>query len=300
MELDGKEGFLFIIDAIGERIIADKEYWEDDRLLRNAYEQFGEEETKNLLIKEANSKSAIKVYMETVMHNTETSFKSGYSNYTEIKKKIAEDKIGDHLFWLSIWGKKATQNEIEVAAYDLINENDERKLIPYLALFFRRDFPYELDKIIELAKSLNDKLASAAFRVLKRYENKLIHDLAAELIEKGDVNPDVLELFEKNYTDSDIELIERVFFNKYSDFDYHGIGRTLINIFKNYKTPVCQNMMLELYKNGKCSSCRGWIIDILMDNKILPDWVAQECLYDSNLETRQRVSDYMNGLKLGD
>ena len=51
---------------------------------------------------------------------------------------------------------------------------------------------------------------------------------------------------------------------------------------------------IELYKNGKCSSCRGWIVDILIDNNILPDWMAQECLYDSNFDIHQSVADYLN------
>jgi hypothetical protein len=299
IELDGKEGFIFIVNAVGERIMADKDYWEDDLLIKSAYEQFGEEETKNLLIEEAKSKPAVKVYLETVNHYLETNTnakKQGHESYLEIKEKIANYKIGDHLFWLSIWGRKASQEEIEVAAFDLLKETNENKLIPYLALFYRRDFPFEINIIIEIAKSTNDKLASAALRILKRHQNEAIHDLAVELIKKGNVNPDVLELFEKNYIDSDINLIEKVFYNEYSEFDYHGIGLLLIHIFKNHKTAKCQKMMVELYNNGQCSSCRGWVIDILMDNDILPDWMAQESLYDSNLETRQRVSDYLNGV----
>lgn len=298
MELDKEKGFIFLVNAIGERIISDQDYWEDDWLLNCAYEQFGEEETERLLIKEANSKPAIKAFLAVVNSykesaNNEIGKSKGIESYLEIKEKIAGYKANDYLYKFSRWGKTAGQEDLECAARDFLKENDELRLIPYLAVFYQRNFPFELNKIIEIAKSPNERLATAAFRVLKRYEDVSIHDLAVELIIKGDPNPDVLELFENNYLDTDIEYLEKVFFNNYNDFDYHGIGLLLIHIFEKHKTTKCQKLMIELYKNGKCSSCRGWVVDILIDNNILPDWMAQECLYDSNFDIRQRVSDYL-------
>lgn len=129
--------------------------------------------------------------------------------------------------------------------------------------------------------------------ILTRYKEAALHDLAIEHIQKGNINPDVLVLFEKNYSDSDLKYIEKVFYRDYNEFDYHGIGLSLIHIFEKFNTKKCLNMMVELYKNGRCSSCREWVIDILIDNEILPDWLARECLYDCNFDIREKTAEYL-------
>ena len=293
LELDGEKGLLFIVNAVGERIIADQDYFEDDLLIKYAIEQFGEEKTMDLLNEEAQKNHPVKVYLEVINnYQTETNNEKPLNKtYNEIKDQISKKIISK--FQLRFWGRKATQEEIEKAGNDLLEENDHEKLISYLYIFSARDFPFKLDKILNAAKSGNEKLSSVAFRVLKRYKDVAIHDLAVEHIESGTINPEVLDLFEKNFFHSDLEYIEKVFYRDYNDFDYHGIGLSLIHIFEKYKTKKCLNMMVELYKNGRCSSCREWVIDILIDNKILPDWLAQECLYDCNFDIREKTSEYI-------
>jgi hypothetical protein len=39
--------------------------------------------------------------------------------------------------------------------------------------------------------------------------------------------------------------------------------------------------------------CREDLTDILIHHGALPDWMAEECLWDANLDTREAVRAYL-------
>jgi hypothetical protein len=67
----------------------------------------------------------------------------------------------------------------------------------------------------------------------------------------------------------------------------------ILDIFEKKFSPGCLHLLLDIYRRGWCSLCRKRCIEILVNNGALPDWTAEEALYDCNSDTRDKVREYL-------
>lgn len=292
IDLDGIEGYLYIAEIEGKMILENPDYSADWETLSIAEEQFGIENLNIALEKLSIDNPYIRAYLQSVRNinsNSEASTRSEVESYEVIKEKIESN--GYYPF--HVWGKRAIQEDIEKAAVDMLEETNTKRLIKYLSIFSRRAFPLQPNKIIELAYSKNRTLSNTAISALKNVKNGQIRNLALYHLTKAKVETDALELLIDNFVIEDITLLEKIVYTKMNRYKLHWIQGDVCKILSNNPVKECINIMLYMYENGHCSNCRADVIQVLMDSKVIPEWVLEECKYDSNLEIRELVKNYL-------
>ncbi len=293
--LDGIDGLIFVAGVLGERLITrpEENLWEDNYLIRPVKEKFGEEQTAIALQEAAQDSLRVKKYLEAVEINLQlrSNRKNKSVDYIEIQRIIDSLANGKKPYQvrgaLRIWGKNATQQELEWIAADLLKETDENKLTGYLYIFLCREFPLSYSKLLDLALSPNEEVALAAIKSLKNIRDSSIHDLAVSLIQKKLFYSEALELLVKNYQDNDYLLIEQVIGQEYESDEFHHIAYSIIKIFKENQTQLSLNTILQIYQKGECSSCREKCVEIMITTKTIPHNIMEECPYDANPDIRK-------------
>lgn len=293
IDLDGLEGYLYIAECEGKRILESPDYSANWGTLSIAEEQFGAEKVNEILGNLSSDNLYIKAYYRSIQNislNSENIAQRELVSYEEIKKQIENNNIR---YPLHSWGNRAAQEDIEKAAMDLLEETNTKRLIQYLSIFRRRTFPMKPNKIIELAYSKNTKLSNVAIHALKKVKNDLVRNLAIYHLTKVNIETDALLLLIDNFTIEDILLLEKVAYKKMNRHKLHCIRGDICKILINNPVKECTNIMLYFYENGYCSICRSEVIEVLMVCNAIPEWVLEECKYDSNLEIRELVEKYL-------
>ncbi len=207
-------------------------------------------------------------------------------DYAALKEMIAE-KPGTMLY--PGWGRTATAEELDVAASDLISERDDSRLLAYLRIFWFQRFPGLIPRLLELAESNNVRLAPFSVRVLSQLTNLAIRDLGLRLLDSPGRHGDGVELLVNNYKPGDFQLMEARIAEPMQVDDLHSIEIGVRHMASAHHQREAERSLLLLYENGPCSLCRCGLAEELIALGCLPDWMREECRYDSYTETRKLV-----------
>ena len=303
ISLDKEEGLIHVVSAIGDRILNNIDLGEDEWylnwILNFAKDELGKGTVTRLLKESRKSNSQIKAYTDSVKNynkkeKEEREKPRPLINYNVVIGKINRYSLKKRPYSFRSLGFRLTPEERLRLAQDFEIETDKAKLVAFLFIFSGVVYPLDPRKIINLAGSNDNDLSNSAFRALSKIKHEAIHELAVENISKQNFDRFGLDLFIKNYEQNDYKLLEMVLRRDYKDYDmvFHSIGLSIINIFEENKTTNCLNSILELYKRGWCSNCRRRLIEILVLNKVLPEWMLNECKHDCNLDIRMIVKNY--------
>ncbi|MGD0138458.1 MAG: hypothetical protein ABSD28_06240 [Tepidisphaeraceae bacterium] len=294
VKLDGLNGLLFVLERIGGWIATHPDYWLDDLLLPQAQEDLGSQVVSTVR-EAAETHPNIREYLGAVEKlNKDGSQQRGpdYRNFTylELREKILASHGNIPRGWLSGWGKRASEDSIRLAAADLLNEADDQLLIAYLRIFGLRAFPISCERLIKLATSQNSDLATASRRALRHVHSDLVRALALNLIREGGADCDAVPLLAKNYGDDDHILIESLLGRQSKEDDFHWAAHAAVNVFKaNPQAPALPSL-LKIYEECRCSLCRKGAVTIMLERRIIPPPILEECKYDSYECTRQIAS----------
>lgn len=278
--VEGEQGFLFVASRIGEQILS-SDYEESKLLLEFAYERIGEEKVTALIKSQAEAN--IQAFVQSSLHEQEEYTESKplhLLSYDELKAINGAGSVG--LFRYMRWGQGASKEDLLKAANDLLEENNSKRLLPYLYIFAKTVFPLDPQKLIELAVSRNKRVRSQAIRALSNIKDERIHQLAIKLIMERTTEIDALDLFIHNYSDEDIHLLEKIVFKNHNRDTFHSAGYSIIKILKNNQTPLCQKILIELYEKGFCTHCRRRSVEVMLLNGVLPDSIRYEIRHDCN------------------
>ena len=292
--VDGAAGLLYIAEPIGSRIASDPGLWAwvSGSLLRVAGEQMGEEQALEILRGAAKTNRYIQVFLDSAERERQSKFQDELDwnerrpkNYDQLKIIIDSNTC---YYGYPYWGLDASPDELELAAHDLLREDNQRKLEAYLQIFFKRPFPLGPSKIIDLACSKKWRLSQYALTVLANLQGEEIRRLAEKKLDGTHPDYRALALLQNNFRESDFALIETIR-RKYKTWRLHYINMYILDIFEKKFPPGCLHLLLDIYRRGWCSLCRSRCIEILLNNGTLPDWIAEEALYDCDSHTREIV-----------
>lgn len=298
IEIDGICGLLYVADIVGRRLIKDEELWEDDYLISIAGESFGVEKVMKALEQESKNNSNIKYYLNTVKkhkYNIENNNKARRSkrqiwDIDTVLQQIEKPKT--HIYGFVKFGRYAQPEDIERAFDNLLKETRREQLIRYLWIFKDRQFPKLDNKLFDFATANDKELQTAAIRGLANHQDKSIHDLAIHLIRKNInlIDIRVFKLLINNYITGNYKLIEPFLLISQDIHFRHDIGMDLIKIIDTQKTSELQNCALWVYENTPCAYCRQKIVEILIDLKLAPKSLLEECLNDCSSDIRELAS----------
>lgn len=299
IELHGMDGLTHVARIIGQRLLADEESYYSSTY-RNACDLLGKDVVDNHLEGLAKDEPAIAKYLQLSLKIYDAwNMPGNEDNGDYRKRKRAElplDKIlrfieegTGHPSKYLIFGRHATEDEINLIIEKILNEEREEQLIRYLWVFRRRALPKLEKKVFDLAKSDHEKLRAAAICALMHTSDASIRDLAIEIHNTKDAVhfAVALELFRNNYQSGDHIFIERALIDTDDMELVHAVGLDLLDIFGTHPKAELLKCMLWLYENNQCAYCRNGVVELLDEAKILPKDIREECLFDSYFETTE-------------
>ena len=290
--LEGINGLLFVVDFIGQKLITEPGLGPDnDLLLSHATEVTGQDATA-ILEEKARTNPNLRRYLDalasskTLQENSKRSEPFHQLPYAQVREQIERGGATVPRNALMGWGRRASTDAIAQAAADLLQAEDEAAQIAYARMFSRREFPLAPDKLLRMAQSSNDDLASAAISALEHLQDPRIRTLALELMEKRRRIHGTLALLARNYLPGDHVLIESQLATDCDEDEYHSLAGGALDVFCAQPVQEALGSLLMLYERIRCSICRLSAVKILAKQGIMPDWMAAECLHDSDKETR--------------
>ncbi len=207
-------------------------------------------------------------------------------DYPALRRMIAEKPKALNYYG---WGKTASEEELQAAAADLLAEEDEARLLCYLTIFRFQRFPGPVARLLELAQSSNIRIARHSVSVLAQLTNPEIWNLALRFLDTPGKQGDGAELLINNHQPGDFQLIEARLRESMEIDELHHFEMGVRHLVEMHLSSEAEGSLLLLYENGPCSLCRGGIVKYLIALDRLPEWMREECRYDTAGEIRKLV-----------
>lgn len=289
VEIDELEGFVYIASKLGDLKQNGGDPRVDTYFLWILEEIIGEEVAQNELEKLRQSNKFLDSYLnlvEQVRYERQHNHKVPNPPQTYAEFKTAPKKGN---FDLAHWGGNATKSDLELAAHDLINENDPSKVASYLSLFRRVPFPLEPKLLFSLIEMRHPHLNIPAMTlsVLAEIEHPSIREFALDLINNDNYSGSAVRLLAQNYKEGDWDLIEILSENLNDTDQYHDFTRSVQDVFEKNPVHFATQTLQNIYSNNPCSFCRSRNLEMLYEIDGLNSAMLDECRYDANLDIRE-------------
>lgn len=292
MVLDGLDGFVWIADCLGSKILRDQAYLVDECVLSEAQEQFGESVVSVLLSQLTPTSQNIAAYATAIDKNLERIRESpsrtkDARDYQSLKTKLLSWEGNIPRSIPMIWGKKhATDQELIEAANDMLNITDPPLLTAYLRIFSWRQFPLDHVILMQLAQTEDKEIAAAALQALSNITHPDIRNLGIELLSARKHIDVAIELLTNNLAAGDLEIVYQALDSIDTSEDWHDAGFAFERLIQSNPTPEAQEILIMLYENTPCSYCRRYFIEEMAKSLTLPEWILSEARFDSDYDTR--------------
>jgi hypothetical protein len=292
IQLDGIDAFLLATEKFSQ-IEPDEQLWQFQALLRDLQERDGAEPTNQVLAKIANGSPASEIARLLEADRDERAQPKGkradapHRDYTAIKAEIK--KKGGRVYYAP-WGKTATEDELTEAAHDVLAESDENRLASYLSIFQYRKFPRSHDRLLSLIHHENTRVAWRAINALAHITDPGIRALAIDLMRQTQRYGDAVELLRNNSQPGDYLILERLLEEQMNDEDLHDLGVGVRHFVEAHLTGEAVRSLILLYEKGPCGMCRHACVEHLIALDKLPEWMRNECRYDSYSATRELMN----------
>jgi hypothetical protein len=293
IELDGLEGLLYVVEKLGARLLREPDFTENNYMIAEAYERFGEETVTAALLERAESSDNVRAYLDKVVHNKETTVRPSSRRRLELTfdNILSQIEVGSQqsrrYYYITV-GRDASEEDIEPLFTGLLAETRTEQLLRYLWLFTKRTVPRLDKRLFELAMSENEALQKAAIGVIANIQDPSVHDFALQLLEEQphSIYRDAIELFVKNYQAGDYQSIEMILDNGNDPEAIHSLGLDLINLAEKQSYQELENCLLWVYEHTPCAYCRSNVVKILIERNLASEALLLECLWDAFDETR--------------
>jgi hypothetical protein len=298
IDIDGLKGFVYVIEKIAELPLETHDYFFDDLLLWYLEDVIGEQRAETTLAELRGTNQKLDAYLKIVEQYRATRHgkiprptspqKSiGYEELEPIIKTLTPSEIYE-------WSQTTDEESLFRVAIALEQETDTLLLRKYLYIFRRKAYPRPPQALFSLTSHKDNQIAAMTFSILEYTISPIIRSFALELIAKEQNIGRAIGLLERNFEESDWELIETATRKTLSDDDYHLIQSSVRDVFEAHPSPKAIQSLLNLYEYGVCSFCRFYILEHLVTLDALPESIKQECFYDSNEDIREWAK---NGFK---
>jgi len=192
------------------------------------------------------------------------------------------------------WRRLACDSEFEKAAYDLDIDADPKLLASFLLLFEKRPFPMDPDKLIQLVDHLDEKVACRALTALRNVHHPDVRALFARIVKHPELSYRAVELIQSNYETGDDKVIMHLLETESDQENLHKLCIDVMNTYSANPTPEGMDPLLLVYELDPCSVCRNKCIKTIQTLGELPDWMIEECRYDSDSGTRE-IAEMLSG-----
>ncbi len=181
--------------------------------------------------------------------------------------------------------KELSSDDWQLICSDFLAQDRDDVALPYLTLFGRRPFTGNPSHIVRWTKSSNSRVARAATRALGRIKSPVVRAMALEQILAG--KPSGVRLLASNYKLGDLAMISPMLRDLPDNDEVHDLGLAILNLTGENDVSVedSADILLLLYERTPCSMCRADVVSRLFKARRVPDWMADECRFDSDPDT---------------
>ncbi|HEX4166969.1 MAG TPA: hypothetical protein VHZ55_16010 [Bryobacteraceae bacterium] len=292
--MDGLKGLLFAAAKIGELLISRPDEVDEGWLWMQAKEICGEQEARKSLSQAGATDPRIEAYRLAAMAG-EVNSGNGIRTSEEIKT-LSYDQLQSKLldirpFRLRAWAKRASTDDLERAAYDLLQAQAPKEQLQYLRIFSGRPFPQDPELLLQLSLSANEELAYAAAVALAQITHPSVRNIAFRLADNRLVGRQVaIAMLDQNWQPNDHEMVLSWFEAESDRNARHHMERDLMHFWEHHPEPASEiRMLCSIYENGPCSFCREIVVKRLIELDSLSASMRAECAYDANEDIRHLV-----------
>ncbi|MBY0506397.1 MAG: hypothetical protein K2X03_20930 [Bryobacteraceae bacterium] len=284
--LDGLRGLLFIAREIGAAMAQSTQPFDLGWSLSVAESRLGEEATLGTLREAADRDADIARYLAHSSSSPEESAQRSKPVTFADLAALAAREPGRVWSAAYDWGRKAKPAELALAAEALLAATQEIEQGWLLVVFGTRPFPGNPHRLIELARSSNPKIASAARSALGQMSHPTVRAFAIEL-----ARAEAIGLLRNNYQPGDHALILR-WLRAATDYEaVHAATRHALNFLDLHRDPADDLAILRhIYEFNPCAFCREQAVSRMIKLQILLLDVAAECAFDASQEIRDLVT----------
>lgn len=294
VETDGLAGLLAIIARLA---FDPDDDWEAYRFVRDAIERSGEEETWRALRDAAAADPIVANFFALAQRGREQDENpvlvdrepAPTADYATLRARFLAGEPSAYGQLLR-WVRTATDDELCLAAADVLSEDDPKRLKAYLFLFSKRSFPLDHTRLLALARHPDHFVSHQALMALSHLAHPNIRALGLALLAEG--NGGGARLLANNYQDGDFALIERLLLTWTDRDEIHALGFGLRDIAEAQQRPVAIGALSAAYERGPCSLCREHSVELLAAVQTLPAWLVAECQHDANKHLREMAREY--------
>lgn len=212
--------------------------------------------------------------------------------YSEIRRKILEECKGAGL---GVWGGRATEAELRLAANDLLLETDPGRLLHYVRIFASRPFPDGHEALLPLVRHEVEEIAWAAVMAVSCFQHEDVRRLAEEFAGREDRHAEAIRLLARNARTEDWARVERWLDIEMDDTDYHDLGFAGLDFVESNLSAEAAGCLIQMYEHGACEYCRERVVKLLIGLGCLPEWMRDECRFDANRDIRALMGEKTPG-----
>jgi hypothetical protein len=291
VQMDGLDGLLFAAEKMGALLMVKPEGVDVGWLLGHSINEFGEREVWEALKKAGVQNPCIEAYQSEAKALEERrqgkSRVSIEASYEQLKPKLPEMTFT----WITSWGERASDVEIERAAHGLVAARDPKDQLGHLRIFARRRFPLDIKILLRLVDVDQERVGFAAAKALSQITHPAVRELALRLVDtRARWRGEAIELLARNFQPGD-HSVAWDWFKAEQDLEVkHSMGMDLTDFWEHHPDEESEVAMLrDLYQLGPCSFCREKSVRRLIELNALTEEMRAECAFDANDEIRELI-----------
>ena len=257
--------------------------------------QYGEEETREHLLKLSETSPEIKAFCDKDMeyskdYGKRITRKKNKLTASELVEKLKADPNLKGIDILRLGVRNMEDQEIQELAKVAADTDVSVLRTQIVSVFDTPRFAWPLDPglLLRWCDEGDEELRVACHSALTEVTGAGMREYARKCLENG-FDADCLSMLIRNYDPSDesyiLSMLESISIDEENEGVWHGLGHVIND---SYKT-LPASLLMWVYNSTLCSCCREYTLNHLIERGELTDVMRNECLWDANLDIRELV-----------
>lgn len=303
VELDGIEGFRFAAEVRG-RGLANRDWdWDDDALVSAAIEKLGETNVIVALNSESGSSNELRRFAagwQAAAEKRKT--EAGDPNVAYAKRTrlltasdvVAAAETGTNGGgFLRGWGMRASAADLKTIAERLFSADQPKVVANYLRVFTNRPLPEFDERLLALMSHSDYEVRRWAFAAAAMNSHPTIRQFALAHLADLDEQDSIIRLFIRNFQTGDEELLCSQIRLPEDRGRLHWLLMGAKEVLRENPSARGETLALRVYRCTPCAICRQGAVKFLTARRAVPQWLIDECAYDSNPDARSLVANML-------
>jgi hypothetical protein len=299
IELDAEAGFLFAVRARCESLLNRECECDDLSMIDVAIEKLGKEVVVTLLDQEAQTSAAMNRLRDAWRTSVQPKAADSRQRHADGMRRLSLQDIihtaevnRKQAGLLRGWGMYAEEADLRKILDRLFKCQKPDTIVSYLRIFSNRPMPEFDARILGLLDHEDETVRSRAFTAVAQNTHPAIRKFAVDHVQERIVEPNVVELFIRNFLPGDEEvLLKNIRIPEDTD-QCHSLLMDVTNILEHNLEARCEELATLAYRLTPCGSCRFDSAKLLITRKVASAWLIQECRYDAVPDTRELVAEF--------